>query len=92
MRELREEAALSLDPATLIWFAHASNGYLRQGWLLVKLALVGGLFWYQAILARLVRDFARDVITKSSRWLRMFNEVPALFLIAIVLLVVVKPF
>ena len=55
-------------------------------------ALVGGLFWYQAILARLVRDFADDVITKSSRWLRLFNEVPVLFLIAIVLLVVLKPF
>ncbi len=78
--------------ATLIWFAHASNGYLRQGWLIVKLALVGGLFWYQAVLARLVRDFANDSITRSSRWLRIFNEVPALFLIAIVLLVVVKPF
>jgi len=39
-----------------------------------------------------VRDFADDVITKSSRWLRLFNEVPVLFLIAIVLLVVLKPF
>ena len=74
--------------ATLIWFAHASDGYFRQGWLIVKLVLVGGLFWYQAILARLVRDFANDSITRSSRWLRIFNEVPALFLIAIVLLVV----
>ena len=78
--------------ATLAWFAHASDGYFRQGWLIVKLALVGGLFWYQAVLARLVRDFADDVITKSSRWLRLFNEVPVLFLIAIVLLVVLKPF
>lgn len=78
--------------ATLAWFAHASSGYFHQGWLIVKLVLVGGLFWYQAVLARLVRDFADDVITKSSRWLRLFNEVPALFLIAIVLLVVVKPF
>lgn len=78
--------------ATLIWFADASHGYLRQGWLIVKLVLVGGLFWYQAILARLVKDFARDANTRSSRWLRIFNEVPLLFLIAIVLLVVVKPF
>jgi len=78
--------------ATLIWLVHASDGYFRQGWLIAKLALVGGLFWYQAILARLVRDFASDANTKSSRWLRLFNEVPILFLIAIVLLVVVKPF
>ena len=78
--------------ATLLWFAHAADGYFRQGWLLAKLVLVGGLFWYQAVLARLVRDFASDTITRSSRWLRIFNEVPALFLIAIVLLVVLKPF
>lgn len=78
--------------ATLLWFAHAGAGYMRQGWLLAKLVLVGGLFAYQAVLARLVREFARDANTKSSRWLRVFNEVPLLFLIAIVLLVVVKPF
>ena len=78
--------------ATLIWLAHVNQGYFRQGWLIVKLVLVGGLFWYQAILARLVGQFARDEITRSSRWLRIFNEVPALILIAIVILVVVKPF
>jgi protoporphyrinogen IX oxidase len=78
--------------ATLAWFEHVGAGYWRQGWLIVKLVLVGGLFWYQAILARLVRDFARDANTRSSKWLRLFNEVPLVFLIAIVLLVVVKPF
>jgi protoporphyrinogen IX oxidase len=78
--------------ATLIAFSRDSNGYLRQGWLIAKLVLVGGLFWYQAILARLVRDFAAGTNTRSSRWLRIFNEVPALFLVAIVVLVVVKPF
>jgi len=78
--------------ATLLAFAQDSSGYLRQGWLIAKLVLVGGLFWYQAMLSRLVRDFANDANTRSSRWLRFFNEVPGLFLIAIVLLVVVKPF
>jgi putative membrane protein len=65
---------------------------MRQGWLIVKLVLVFFLFGYQIACARLVRDFAADRITKSSKWLRVFNEVPALFLIAIVLLVVLKPF
>lgn len=78
--------------ATLLWIAHVSDHYFAQGWLIVKLILVGGLFWYQAVLARLVDAFARDEITKSSKWLRIFNEVPVLFLIAIVVLVVVKPF
>lgn len=78
--------------ATLLWFAHASDHYFAQGWLIAKLVLVGGLFGYQAMLGRLVRDFAHDANTRSSRWLRVFNEVPALFLIGIVILVVVKPF
>jgi protoporphyrinogen IX oxidase len=78
--------------ATLAWFEHAGAGYWRQGWLIAKLVLVFGLFAYQAMLARLVRDFARDANTRSSKWLRVFNEVPLVFLIAIVVLVVVKPF
>jgi putative membrane protein len=78
--------------ATLLWLGRQSPGYFHQGWLAAKLVLVGGLFGYQAMLARLVRDFANDANTRSSRWLRIFNEVPALFLIAIVILVVVKPF
>ena|SRR6476646_5620894 len=77
---------------TLLWAAQLSQHYLAQGWLIVKLILVGGLFWYQAVLSRLVAAFARDEISKSSKWLRVFNEVPVLFLIAIVVLVVVKPF
>jgi protoporphyrinogen IX oxidase len=78
--------------ATLLWLAHASEHYFAQGWLIAKLILVGGLFWYQAVLARLVDAFARDEITRTSKWLRMFNEVPLLFLVLIVVLVVVKPF
>jgi putative membrane protein len=77
---------------TLLWAAYLSQHYFAQGWLIAKLILVGGLLWYQAVLARLVAAFARDEITKSSKWLRIFNEVPILFLIAIVILVVVKPF
>jgi putative membrane protein len=43
------------------------------------------------MLVRLVRRYARDEGSWSSRRLRLFNEIPALLLIAIVLLVVVKP-
>jgi putative membrane protein len=78
--------------ATLGWFARADSAYLQQGWLHAKLALVLALIIYHAMLTRMVRTFARDANTRSSRWLRLFNEVPALLLIAIVVLVVVKPF
>lgn len=76
---------------TLGAFAHASSAYFEQGWLHAKLALVVLLIAYHAMLVKLTRDCARDQLRHSSRWLRLFNEVPALLLIAIVVLVVVKP-
>jgi putative membrane protein len=77
---------------TLLWFANASMAYLQQGWLHAKLALVVLLIGYHAMLARMCRQFARDANPRSSRWLRIFNEIPTLLLIAIVVLVAVKPF
>lgn len=84
--------AVVFGVALLGWFAHASDAYFRQGWLHAKLALVVALIVYQIVLARLVGNFARDRITRSPRWLRLFNEVPGVILLAIVVLVVVKPF
>jgi len=66
--------------------------YFKMGWLHVKLLLVLGLIAYHLYLVRLVRAFAADRVLHSDRWLRIFNEVPALFLIAIVILATVKPF
>ena len=66
-------------------------GYLQQGWLHAKLALVLVLIGYHLYLVRLKNAFAQDRILHSPRWLRLFNEAPALLLIAIVILVAVKP-
>jgi putative membrane protein len=75
-----------------VWMLLLVPGYLQQGWLHAKLALVIGLIAYHAYLIRLKNEFAAGRQPHSARWLRLFNEVPALFLIAIVILVVVKPF
>ena len=74
-----------------IWTLALAPGFLQQGWLHAKLAMVLCLVAYHAYLVRLTHAFARDHIVLSSRWLRIFNEVPALLLIAIVILAVVKP-
>ncbi len=76
---------------TLYMFMRDNPAYMQQGWLHAKLALVGLLIAYHGMLERMTGQFARDASTHSSRWLRLFNEVPALLLIAIVVLVVVKP-
>ena len=62
------------------------------GWLHAKLTLVALLIGYHVWCYRLMRDMRTQRNRRSSRWLRIFNEVPAILLIGIVLLAVVKPF
>jgi putative membrane protein len=66
--------------------------YLQMGWLKIKLLFVALLIGYHLYCYKLMRDLAAQRNSRSSKWLRMFNEVPALFLISIVILAVVKPF
>ena len=70
----------------------AAPGYLHFGWLHAKLTLVAALIGYHIWCRVLMRTLREGRNTHSQRWYRMFNEAPALLLIAIVILVVVKPF
>ncbi len=70
----------------------AAPAYLKMGWLHVKLTLVLLLIVYHSMCFKFVRDFAHDRKTRSAKWFRLFNEVPSLLLIGIVILAVVKPF
>jgi putative membrane protein len=64
----------------------------REGWIWVKLVLVVGLGVFHSLLARWQREFAVDRPPHTARFFRLVNEVPTLGMIAIVILVVVKPF
>lgn len=66
--------------------------YLQMGWLRVKLALVMLLIAYHAYCYVLMKELAEQRNRRGARWFRLFNELPSLFLIAIVILAVVKPF
>ena len=70
----------------------AAPDYLLMRWLHVKLALVLVLVGYHGACFALLQQFAADRNSHSERWYRVFNELPAVLLIAIVILVVVKPF
>ncbi|ALD91530.1 membrane protein [Cupriavidus gilardii CR3] len=63
-----------------------------QGWMHAKLALVLVLLGYHHGCAVLLRKFEAGRNTRSHRFYRWFNELPVLVLLAIVVLVVVKPF
>jgi protoporphyrinogen IX oxidase len=68
------------------------QGQWSQGWLHAKTALVLGLAASHGYLARTVKAFAADQRPASERAFRWFNEVPTVLFIAIVVLVVFKPF
>jgi uncharacterized membrane protein len=61
-------------------------------WLHAKLLLVAVLIGYHLWCGKLVTDFKHDRNRRSHVWYRWFNEFPVLILIAVVILVVVKPF
>jgi putative membrane protein len=69
----------------------AAPGYLALGWLQVKLMLVAVLIAYHIWCYRLMVALHDGNDRHSERWYRLFNEAPALLLIAIVVLAVVKP-
>ncbi len=75
-----------------IWLLVLQPGWLQDGWLHGKLLLVVLLTALHMVLAYWRRVFAEDRNTRSHRFYRWVNEVPTVLLIAIVILVVVKPF
>ncbi|MDB5362424.1 MAG: rane protein [Rhodospirillales bacterium] len=64
----------------------------HQGWLHAKLTLVLAMLVMQHFFGAWRRAFAEDRNHHSQRFYRMINEVPTVLMIAIVILVVVKPF
>jgi putative membrane protein len=69
----------------------AAPDYLAMGWLRAKVLLVALLVGYHAWCYRLMLALRAGSDRHSQRWYRLFNEVPGLLLLAIVLLAVVKP-
>lgn len=69
----------------------ASPAYLQAGWLRVKLILVLVLIGYHLCCRALMVALREGGSAHTQRWYRIFNEIPALLLIAIVVLAVVKP-
>ncbi len=65
--------------------------YLTQSWMILKLLAVVALWGYHLYCGHLVLCFKEDRNTHSANFYRFFNEIPTVLLMAIVLLVVIKP-
>jgi putative membrane protein len=82
-------ATLTVAFGLWLWLGYGITG----GWLYAKLALVGMLIAFHIYLGMLLRDFANDRNHHGHVFYRWLNEIPALpILVAIVFLVVLKPF
>ncbi|WP_029006683.1 protoporphyrinogen oxidase HemJ [Azorhizobium doebereinerae] len=85
------------NPAMIVaWLAGLyliyEGGWIKSGWLHGKLALVLLLSAFHGLIVRWQKGFAADTNTHTSRFYRMVNEIPALLMVGIVILVIVKPF
>jgi putative membrane protein len=93
MRLLR----IIINPSMIsVWVLGLLLVYLGQHWaepwMHLKFALVVVLSSLHGLLSRWRKDFANDANTRSQGFYRLTNEVPAILMFAIVILVVVKPF
>ncbi len=80
-------AVLALALGTWLWLRFGFTGM----WLMIKLSLVLLLVAYHLYCGRLLKIFRLGLNKRSHVWFRWFNEIPILLMMAIVILVVVKP-
>ncbi len=71
-----------------LWLGYGFSG----AWLHAKLTLVLVLVAYHIYCGKLLSDFKHDRNTRSHIFYRWFNEFPVLLMVAIIILVIVKPF
>ena len=83
--------AMSLTWVLGLWLAW-SGAWFASAWFAGKLFCVVALSAFHGCAARWVKDFAADQNRRTARFYRWVNELPTLLMIAIVILVIVKPF
>lgn len=94
--ERRLLKAIMMPAAVLTWglglWLAAQGGWFSHGWFHVKLLLVVLMTALHHMMGRWKNDFAADRNQRSQKFYRAVNEGPTLLMIAIVILVTVKPF
>jgi len=83
--------AMVVSWALGLWLAWTGGSY-AAGWLQTKVVLVLALSALHGFFVRCVREFSRDANRFSPTFYRIINEIPAVLMVGIVILAVVKPF
>lgn len=81
-------AVFTLGFGLWLWLGYGFSG----GWIHAKLALVLLLIGFHLCCRHYVQQLKQDQLTKSGRYFRLFNELPLLIFVPILILVVLKPF
>ncbi len=74
------------------WLAYLQYGGSMPHWLHAKLFFVVLVIGYHHACGGILKKFEKGENRRSHKWFRVFNEMPVFMMLAIVLLVVVKPF
>lgn len=95
-RKLYRFTTMLSVPAVLfglwLWLGYGIGKGPGNGWLHAKITLVVLLIGYNHGCGAMLKKFESGRNTRSHTFYRWFNEIPAVMLLAIVVLVVVKPF
>jgi putative membrane protein len=81
-------AVFTLGLGLWLWLGYGFSG----GWLHAKLMFVGLLIGYHFWCRQYLKKMQEDLLDRSGRYFRLFNELPLLIFIPILIFVVVKPF
>ncbi len=96
LMERRLYRAIMTPAMILSWicglYLVVDGDWLKQPWLHGKLTAVMLMTGVHFFFGRCVRDFAADANRRSSKFYRLFNEIPTVLMIAAVIFVIVKPF
>jgi putative membrane protein len=85
-------AVVALVFGLWLWVGYGIGWGPGNGWMHAKLTLVLLVLGYHHACARMLRRFEAGEVGHGHVWYRWFNELPVLLMLAIVILVVVKPF
>lgn len=75
-----------------LFLLHLMPAWGMEGWIHAKIALVVLLTGFHHVCGSYVKKFAKNQNKKSEKFFRIFNEIPSILLILIVILAVTKPF
>lgn len=75
-----------------VWMLILTPEWMSQPWMHAKLTAIVGMTVMHMLMSRWRREFAEDRNVHSHRFYRGMNEIPTVLMVAIVILVIVKPF